>query len=46
MSVIVAALAASFVAAAIFPVNESENENSADKAETAENPNEEEKGNV
>ena len=46
MSVIVAALAASFVVAAIFPVNESENENSADKAEAAENPNEEENGNV
>lgn len=46
MSVIVAALAASFVVAAIFPVNESENENSADKAEATENPNEEENGNV
>jgi len=50
MSVIIAALAASFVAAAIFPVNEAETEketeNSADGAEAAEKTSEEENENV
>ena len=46
MSVIIAALAASFIAAAIFPVNEAETENSADGAEALDKTSEEENENV